>query len=313
MLQKATVRLRQRRIVAAGAISLVLAGGFLVTEAAWADSAVSVSPASGGSGTAFTINIPGTAKCSGDTATDGYHVYSYVVPSSVNPTTLNFAGGAANQGQALIDTGGTPYDSEATGVASGSVPTLPQFSWAPYVGDFGAGHDLLPGTWNVGIACAKPDGSVDGSNFWNYQFTFAAGTSAGDFTWIAAAAAPPPTTSTTSTTTSSATTTTVPGTSTTLGGGTTTTSLPTGATTTVFGAAASGSSGSESGTGSGGSGGGSGASPAADPSTTAALAATGAPVTRQAVIGGLLVVAGLFVLSFAYSSRPNRGAHNRRS
>jgi hypothetical protein len=36
-------------------------------------------------------------------------------------------------------------------------------------------------------------------------------------------------------------------------------------------------------------------------------------VTRQLVIGGLFVAAGLFVLSFAYSSRPNRGAHHPRS
>jgi hypothetical protein len=175
-----------RKNLARLATVAVAAGGVTLagTQVAWADNVVGVSPMNGtASATPFTISLPGTAKCSGDTATGGYHVNSYVVPSSVDPTTLNFASGAANQGQALIDTGGTPYDSEATGVASGAVQTLPQFSWSPYVGDFGTGFDLFPGTWNVGIACSTPTGAVDGNNFWNYQVTFSASGSSGDFSW----------------------------------------------------------------------------------------------------------------------------------
>jgi hypothetical protein len=175
-LRKNLARLATLAVATGG---LTLAG----TQVAWADNVVNVTPQSGGSGTPFTITLPGTAKCSGDTATGGFHVNSYVVPSSVDPTTLNFATGQANQGQALIDTGGVPYNAEATGVASGVVLTLPQFSWIPYLNDFGTGFDLFPGTWNVGIACSTPTGAVDGNNFWNYQLNFSAAATAGDFTW----------------------------------------------------------------------------------------------------------------------------------
>jgi hypothetical protein len=175
-LRKNLTRLATLAVATGG---LTLAG----TQVAWADNVTSVAPQSGGSGTAFTITLPGAAKCSGDTATGGFHVNSYVVPSSVDPTTLNFGTGQANQGQALIDTGGVPFNSEATGVASGSVPSLPQFSWSPYVNDFGPGFDLFAGTWNVGIACSRPDGSVDGNNFWNYQLNFTPAATAGDFNW----------------------------------------------------------------------------------------------------------------------------------
>src|SRR5262245_17491861 len=93
MRQEAPVLLRMRRIVGAAASALVVAAGVVPTEAAWADNVISVSPTSGASNTDFTITVPGPAKCSGDTATQGYRVFSYVVPSSVNPETLNFSGG----------------------------------------------------------------------------------------------------------------------------------------------------------------------------------------------------------------------------
>src|SRR5262245_25813268 len=115
-----------RRNLARLATLAVAAGGLTLagTQTAWADNVVNVSPQSGASNTVFNITLPGTAKCSGDTATAGYHVFSYVVPSSVDPTTLNFAGGAANQGQALIDSQGSPFNAIATGVTTGTVPTL---------------------------------------------------------------------------------------------------------------------------------------------------------------------------------------------
>lgn len=163
-------------------------------QAAWADNVVSVNPTSGSSSTQFDLTLPGTAKCSGDTASGGYHVYSYAVPASVNPQTLNFSSGAPNTGAVLIGADGTPYVNNATGVQTGTVQALPHFNWSPYVGDFGTGDDLFPGTWNVGIACASPSGPIDipgdgdanqngGFNYWNYQITFTAVGTAGDFSW----------------------------------------------------------------------------------------------------------------------------------
>jgi hypothetical protein len=159
-----------------------------------ADGVVSVAPSSGSSSTQFQINLPGTAACSGDTATHGYHVFSYVVQSSVNPETLNFSTGAASVGAALIGADGVPYEAQADGVQTGVIIALPFFNWSPYVGDFGPGHDLSAGTWNVGIACANGTGAIDipgsagnngGFNFWNYQISFKAVGTKGNFSWVA--------------------------------------------------------------------------------------------------------------------------------
>ena len=39
---------------------------------------------SGGSETEFTLSLPPQAACSGDTETDGYHVFSYLVEPKIN-------------------------------------------------------------------------------------------------------------------------------------------------------------------------------------------------------------------------------------
>jgi hypothetical protein len=146
-------------------------------------------------GTNFQITLPSGAHCSHDTATGNYKLFSYVVNNATVPvsqiaTSLNFSSGAASQGASLIDTGGTPYEQNATLPVSGGVPTPPAFNWDAYAGanDFGTGADLNNGTFNVGIACADPSGVVDGDNFWNTQVTFV-GTSPNPpgtvFTWSA--------------------------------------------------------------------------------------------------------------------------------
>ena len=53
---------------------------------------------SGGSTTPFTVALPTNAACSGDTATDGYHVYSYLVPEGTDVSTLNALGGVPPRG-----------------------------------------------------------------------------------------------------------------------------------------------------------------------------------------------------------------------
>lgn len=176
------------KIQMVAAASVAVTGlSLVVAPAAWADSATGVSPATGLSGTNFNFLLPSGAKCSGDTATGGFKLYSYVVDNSVVPVssipTLNFSTGAANQGAALIDTGGVPYEQNATLPTSGQVPTPPTFSWSAYQTDFGPGLDLHNGTFNVGIVCANSSGAVDGNNFWNEQFTFAATNDANVFSW----------------------------------------------------------------------------------------------------------------------------------
>jgi hypothetical protein len=327
-MMQAVSRPKRRRTLVAAAMGLFVAGGFFLATAAWADNVTNVDPTSGTSSTQFNLSLPGTAECSGDTASDGYHVYSYVVPSSVNPETLSFASGAGSSGAALIGTDGTPYEAVATGAVTGVITQLPFFSWDPYFmgADFGTGDDLFPGTWNVGIACANTHGQLDipgstgnngGSNFWNYQVTFTAVGTSGDFSWAVAAtttttttASTTPTTLKTGATTPTTSSTSVSPTSTPGGGGTSTTLS--GGTTT--GTTAPGFTGTESGSGTG-SASGSADDPAAagDTETTASstLAATGSSVTGEVILGVAVLVVGLFVLSFAYPSRPAPGTTRR--
>jgi hypothetical protein len=85
------------------------AGAVQIVEAP--DSPAPGTPLSAGaSNTPFGIRLPDGAACSGDSATGGYRVQSYMVPTSVDPATLVF--GAAgpdplglgdNFAQALYD------------------------------------------------------------------------------------------------------------------------------------------------------------------------------------------------------------------
>jgi hypothetical protein len=60
-----------------------------------------------------------------------------------------------------------------------AIPALPGFSWSRYAHDTA---DLPPGTYNVGIACARGEGKVE--KFWNARIDFAASaTDPGGFTW----------------------------------------------------------------------------------------------------------------------------------
>lgn len=138
--------------------------------------------AEGGSATAFTLQLPLGAACSGDSASSDYRVQSYMVPSSVDPGTLTFnflgpvpTGTGANYRQPLYNAAsGAGYVNQTTAVADtaggpGRVPfPLPGFSFAST--RFAA--DIIPeGTYNVGIACTRAAGSVL-DKYWNTQLTF---------------------------------------------------------------------------------------------------------------------------------------------
>ena len=197
----------------------------------------------GGSATAFTFQLPSGAACTGDSASGGFRVQSYMVPTAVDPQTLKFnflgpnpAGSGASYSQPLfLSDDGQRFINVATGITDGLVLTLPGFDFTST--RFVAGF-VLPGTYNVGILCTKSAGAeVD--KFWNTQLTFA--TSATDLpnglTWTVSGGAT--TTTTTTTVAASTTTTTVaaPTTTTTVAASTTTTTVAGATTTSVVGAA----------------------------------------------------------------------------
>jgi hypothetical protein len=146
----------------------------------------------GGSTTTWTIGLPPQAHCTKDTATNAYHVYSYIVPASVNPNTLSFTSTGPTDptlnplDYPLVDTFGSPYIAANTAPNTGQVIQIPQFNWAAFSIDArGTTASLPAGTYNVGIACATGAGVED--VFWNVQKTFTAAASdpAGE-TWTAA-------------------------------------------------------------------------------------------------------------------------------
>ena len=224
----------------------------------------------GGSATKFYLQTPAAAACSGDSASGGYRVQSYMVPASIDPATLTFDsngpipnGTGASLRQPLF-AGGSIYVDANTAVATtaggpGAITGNPVFDFSI----FGtAGPTVVPnGTYNVGIACTLGAASATQlDKYWNVQLTFTADANdqPSGIKWTTPNVVATTTTTTTSstTTTIAGATTTVAATTTTVRTGTTTTTIAGGPTTTLLGATttlvASGAGGTGSGSRSGG-------------------------------------------------------------
>ena len=145
---------------------------------------------SGGSTTEFTISLPGQSACSGDTATDGYHVYSYLVQAGTNLSSVTFES-APSVGYGLVNTTGTYYGPINTALGTGQINGIPgNFDWGALVSTDGvAASSLLytggtTGVWEAGIACANSSGSLVDN--WNSEVTFSASSSdPNKFVWSA--------------------------------------------------------------------------------------------------------------------------------
>jgi hypothetical protein len=275
--------------------------------------AVAADPAqaltSGGSTTQFTVALPANAACSGDTATDGYHVYSYLVPEGTNLSTVTFVN-SPSTGYGFVNTLGVYYGPANTAVTTGQIVSIPaDFEWGPLVST-----DKVPltsllytggtsGAWEAGIACANTTGAL--TDNWNTPITFTA--SSGDpngFVWSTSGSVGPPPSTTTTTTTAP-----------TGGGGgsgSTTTTTAAGSTPTSTGSSPTSTTVAAGGSTTGGtSSGGSGGDPATTPTGATAsggLAYTGIPVFKYAGAGLLGIGLGLILLGWGYRLRPARAA-----
>ncbi|HUA95894.1 MAG TPA: hypothetical protein VMB82_10240 [Acidimicrobiales bacterium] len=297
--------------------------------------------AQGGSATMFSVTLPAGAACSGDTATGGYHVYSYLVEAGTPITSLTFTSHPST-GFGLVNNTGIYYGPINTAVTTGQVLTLPtNFEWAPLLTDGLELSALLysgsTGVWETGIACAQSSGTL--SDYWNNEVTFAASSSdPNGFVWSDVPGTPGSTTtttasgSTTTTTSGGATTTTSATTTTTSGGATTTTSATTtttvgstttttttttpsgGTTTTAAGSTTTDSTttsivGAVSGDTGEGASTASGDGSTIDDTTAASsssLPFTGAPVLRDVVVGMLCVGVGLVLLGWSAALHQTR-------
>ncbi len=184
---------RPLRAAAGVLVALTLGLGALVAVpgsagAATAGAEVIVSPgttkalASGGSRTPYGVVLPTGAACPGDTAHDGYLVYSYLVPESTSPTDVSFKRGIPSRWYGYV-ADGAYFGAVNTAEGTGQVVGLPdEFVWTRLTP-----AEILPSgahtaTWNGGIACATSGGVV--TDYWNSRIVFTADASdPGGFTW----------------------------------------------------------------------------------------------------------------------------------
>jgi hypothetical protein len=192
---------------AAFAVAAATVGSTILAAPAWAlttDGAYTVTdPGTNGTLTTgiatkqYTITLPAHAKCSGDTATAGYHVYGYAVhvAGKVTKAALTTAvqgldpvNGVPSQFLPLTDNGGNFYGPANTAIGTGQIVSIPlNLEWAP-LNSILVNNGLAPIygtktlTYQVGIFCANPSNKV--IDFWNMPLTFTKGTAAqGGFTW----------------------------------------------------------------------------------------------------------------------------------
>jgi len=246
------------------------------------------------SNTEFTVVLPASAACSGDTASGGYHVYTFLDPATTSVTSISFVGHPAT-GEGLYNNTGAYQGPFNTAPVTGQITTLPiDFEFGPAIASDKLLSTVLAGggVFDAGVVCANSSGTV--TDFWSTQITFTASSTDPDgFVWAAAAATTTTTTTTTAASTTASTTGSTTG-STTSSGGTTGTTATGGTGTT---AGANGTSGSSS----SGSTGTSGTTAGASGSTTGSLPFTGmpAPVTKIVGAGFLGIGLGLMLLSSA--------------
>ncbi|MGD0381479.1 MAG: hypothetical protein ABSC30_16005, partial [Acidimicrobiales bacterium] len=118
--------------VRAGALVLLLAGAWslYVATAASASTLNGIATitdptnnplTSGGSATSFTVALPSQAACSGDTATDGYNIESYLVPQGTVPTSITFTGGVPSTGFGFFSSNGTLFGPANTAINTGQI------------------------------------------------------------------------------------------------------------------------------------------------------------------------------------------------
>ncbi len=125
--------------VAAGSLGLIFvpcasASVDIGTAVLAAPGATASSPVpSGGSSTPFTVALPPRAACPGDTAHDGYRVYSYLVPKGTDLSSVTFVE-YPSTGYGLVF-GGRYYGAVNTALHTGQIIGIPNdFEWGALVG-----------------------------------------------------------------------------------------------------------------------------------------------------------------------------------
>jgi hypothetical protein len=182
-----------------------------------------VSPSSGTSADDYTLSFPngvGTA-CPGDSATGGFFLSGFVVPTGTAIDGLQFNSLGPNVGFPVQDSGGTAVVNQTLEVNTGNVTQLPgAYSFAN-----NSPGDFPTGDYEVGLACTQGTGAGMVKSYWTTTMTISQNAAGGpaQISWAVSTTTTTTTTSSTSTSSSSTTSTTTDGSTTTTVGGTTTT------------------------------------------------------------------------------------------
>jgi len=197
-------RLR-RRLLTVACASLAAVATLVVATAAPASAATvngiatiaspgTITPLnSGGSKTQFTVFLPSRAACSGDTATHGYHVYSYLLRDGTALSGVTFVN-FPSTGYGFVDSLGTYYGPANTAVGTGQIVAIPNnLEWGPLVSADSVPLSTLlykgsgasaSGIWDAGLVCTNTTGKVVDN--WNTDVTFVAkAADPNGFTWTA--------------------------------------------------------------------------------------------------------------------------------
>jgi hypothetical protein len=136
---------------------------------------------SGGSATFFGLNLPGGARCPGDTAHQGYHVFTYLLPKDFNLASATYTN-LPLQGIGLIASG-EYIGALNTDPLTAAVRQLPgNFTFARLKPSdlFGPGQSSA--TWEAGVSCADRYGRT--ARYWNVEMVFTLSHSdPGGFVW----------------------------------------------------------------------------------------------------------------------------------
>ena len=76
------------------------------------------------------MTLPANAACDGDTVTDGYHVFSYLVPQGTDPTWESFKTGFPSSGYGIPHRNGNYYGKVNTAATTGQIIGIPGNNWS---------------------------------------------------------------------------------------------------------------------------------------------------------------------------------------
>jgi len=159
--------------VPAGAVAVPSPAGAVTVTSALITKPGTVTPLkSGGSATPYGVALPAGASCPGDTAHDGYLVYSYLVPKGVFPTDVSFKTGLPSRGLGYFSDG-VYFGAVNTAESTGQIVGIPgSFAWTRLTPHELFAQGAHTATWEGGIACATRHGVV--VSYWNSQIAFTA-------------------------------------------------------------------------------------------------------------------------------------------